>query len=509
MKIFTGAQIRQIDGYTIEYEPINSINLMERASIAIMQAFVSLYSANCPVFIFAGPGNNGGDGIALARHLGLLGYNVKVYILKSENYSPDNLINIQRLGDQGVVYLSYVESPSDFPQISKNGILVDSLFGSGLTRSLSGVAKQLVDYLNDQKADRVAIDIPSGLFTESNPCPNENSVFRADLTITIQFPKLSFFFPENDQYVGKWNVVDIGLHPQAIREISSPYFLVDDEYVLDKFPRRNKFDHKGLRGHCLIIAGSQGMCGAAIISAKSCLMAGAGLVSVHVPQSGLSIVQQALPEAIVVTDTDLHFFTDSNPDKKYNAIAIGPGLGTHKRTIEGFRRFLQKVHCPLVIDADGLNIIAHVPELMELVPQNTIITPHVGEFNRLFGETNSGYGRLALAQEFATKYSIIIILKGAHTQIVCPSGQVYFNSTGNSAMATAGSGDSLTGIIVSLLGQGLKPINAAVLGVYLHGKAADLALDAKGGGSIIAGDISNALSLALGCFNSKFTKKYT
>lgn len=500
MKIFTGAQTRQIDGYTIEHEPIKSIDLMERASVALMQAYVGLYSASCPVSIFAGPGNNGGDGIALARHLVLLGYYVKVYMLKSESYSPDNLINIERLEQQGVVTLSYIASPSDFPQISKNGVVVDSLFGSGLTRPLSEVAEQLVNYLNEQRAERVAIDIPSGLFSENNPCPNENTIFRASVTIAIQFPKLSFFFPENDQYVGQWNVVDIGLHPQAIREISSPYFLVDEQYVFENLPHRNKFDHKGVRGHCLIIAGCHGMYGASIISAKSCLTAGAGLVSVHVPQNGLSIVQQALPEAIVDIDTDKHYFTNANLDEKYNAIAIGPGLGTHKQTIVGFKQFLQKNKYPLVIDADGLNIIARNLELIKLLPQNTIITPHVGEFNRLFGKTDSGYSRLVHAQRFAAQYSIVIVLKGGHTQIVCPNGQVYFNSTGNSAMATAGSGDSLTGIIVSLLGQGLKPIKAAVLGVYLHGKAADLALEAKGGGSIIASDISNALSAALGHF---------
>ncbi len=507
MKIFTGAQTRQIDGYTIEHEPVKSIDLMERASVALMQAYVGLYSASRPVFIFAGPGNNGGDGIALARHLVLLGYYVKVYVLESSSYSPDSLINIERLERQGVVTLSYIDSPSDFPQISKSGVVVDSLFGSGLTRPLSGVAEQLVGYLNEQETDRVAIDIPSGLYSESNPFPNQNTVYRAAVTIAIQFPKVSFFFPENDQYVGQWVVVDIGLHPKAICEVSSPYFLVDEQYIFDNLPHKNKFDHKGLRGHCLIIAGCHGMYGAAIISAKSCLMAGAGLVSVHVPQGGLSIVQQALPEAIVDIDMNEHYFTNANLDGKYNAIAIGPGLGTHPQTMVGFKQFLQKNKCPLVIDADGLNIIATNLELIKLLPQSTIITPHVGEFNRLFGKTNSGYSRLAQAQRFAAQYSIIIVLKGAHTQIVCPSGQVYFNSTGNSAMATAGSGDSLTGIIVSLLGQGLKPIKAAVLGVYLHGKAADLALEAKGGGSIVAADISSALSAALGHFYNQFTKK--
>ncbi|HCY00733.1 MAG TPA: bifunctional ADP-dependent NAD(P)H-hydrate dehydratase/NAD(P)H-hydrate epimerase, partial [Bacteroidales bacterium] len=240
-------------------------------------------------------------------------------MLKSESYSPDNLINIERLERQGVVTLSYIDSPSDFPQVSKSGVVVDSLFGSGLTRPLSGVAEQLVDYLNEQETDRLAIDIPSGLFSENNPCPNQNTIFRAAVTIAIQFPRLSFFFPENDQYVGQWNVVDIGLHPQAIREVSSPYFLVDEQYVFENLSHRNKFDHKGLRGHCLIIAGCHGMYGAAIISAKSCLNAGAGLVSVHVPQNGLSIVQQALPEVIVGIDTDKHYFTNANLDKKYNA----------------------------------------------------------------------------------------------------------------------------------------------------------------------------------------------
>ena len=269
-----------------------------------MRALVDLFSARKPVFIFAGPGNNGGDGIALARHLVLLGYHVKVFILKSDRYSNDNAVNIKRLEHQGIVRPEVIANASDFPSIPINGVVVDSLFGSGLTRPLDGIAKELVSHLNNFSGCRVAIDVPSGLFGEFNPNPNSNTVFRASHTITLQFPKLSFYFPENDKYIGKWQIVDIGLHPNAIEQTLSPYFFVDEATAVTLLPRRNRFDHKGIRGHCLAIAGSKGMYGAAIITAKSCLMAGAGLVTLHLPSNALPIIQQALPEAIVSLDSN-------------------------------------------------------------------------------------------------------------------------------------------------------------------------------------------------------------
>lgn len=497
MKVFTAAQIRQIDRFTIEQEPIKSIDLMERASVAIMRAFVKMFSASKPVFVFAGPGNNGGDGIALARLLVLLGYHVKVFILKSERYSSDNAVNIKRLEFQGIVRPQFIANVSDFPSVPINGVVVDSLFGSGLTRSLDGIAKELVSHLNKFSGYRVAIDVPSGLYGEFNPNPNSNIVFRASHTITLQFPKLSFFFPENDKYLGDWQIVDIGLHPNAIGQTISPYFYVDEATAVTLLPQRNRFDHKGVRGHCLAIAGSKGMYGAAIITAKSCLKAGAGLVTLHVPNNALPIIQQALPEAIVSLDSNPEKFSQVALNNKYSAIAIGPGLGKAAVSVEGFKHLLKQAKKPLVVDADALNILADNPEMLSMLPKGSVITPHLGEFGRLFGNYGSGYERVEAAKRVAIKLGIVIVIKGAFSQVVNTDGMVFFNSTGNPAMATGGSGDSLTGIVLSLLGQGLSSINAAILGVFLHGKAADIALKRKGGGTSLASDIATGLSPAL------------
>ena len=503
MKVFTSAQIRQIDSLTIEQEPIKSIDLMERASVAIMRAFVDLFSARKPVFIFAGPGNNGGDGIALARHLVLLGYHVKVFILKSDRYSSDNAVNIKRLEHQGIVRPEVIANASDFPSIPINGVVVDSLFGSGLTRPLDGIAKELVSHLNKFSGCRLAIDVPSGLYGEFNPNPNNNTVFRASHTITLQFPKLSFFFPENDKYIAKWQIVDIGLHPNAIEQTFSPYFYVDEATAFTLLPWRNRFDHKGVRGHCLAIAGSKGMYGAAIIAAKSCLKAGAGLVTLHVPSNAFPIIQQALPEAIVSLDSDPEKFSQVVLNDKYSAIAIGPGLGKDAVSVEGFKHLLKQAKKPLVVDADALNILADNPEMLSMLPKGSVITPHLGEFSRLFGNYSSGFERVEAAIRVSKEFDIVIVIKGAYTQVVSPDGMVFFNSTGNPAMATGGSGDSLTGIILSLFGQGLSSLNAAILGVFLHGKAADIALKLKGGGTILASDIVTGLSPALADLNGK------
>lgn len=498
MKLIRGSFIGEIDRYTIEHEPIASIDLMERASVAILKAFVAHHSASNAVFIFAGPGNNGGDGLALARHLVLLGYDVRVYVLQSETYSPDHLINIERLKQQGIVRVSYIEDSKTFPQILANSVIVDSLFGSGLTRYLTGLARDLVLYLNSQHAFRVAIDIPSGLFSELNPSSNTNPVFCAHQTITLQFPKLSFFFAENDAFVGDWIVVDIGLHPQAIHDIDSPFFLVDVEQITQLMPCRSKYDHKGDRGHCQIIAGSSGMYGAAILSAKACLNAGAGLVSVHIPSDGLLVMQQALPEVMAQVDAHKEHLSAVDYSDRYTAHALGPGIGTHEDTVAAVTQFIETADKPIVVDADGLNIIAQNPSLLGQLPKNSIITPHVGEFRRLFGNDQTSYSRMETAQEKAAEHQIIIVLKGAHTQIVSPNGDVYFNATGNSAMATAGSGDALTGIIAAFLAQGLLPLNAAILGVYMHGIAGDLAFEKNGFGPIRSGNIVDAIPLAMG-----------
>lgn len=498
MKLFRGSQIPEIDRYTIAHEPIASIDLMERAAEAILYDFINRIGANHPVLVFAGPGNNGGDGLALARMLILLGYHVSVYVLPAERYSHDHLENIKRLDAQGIVKINYLRTPSDFPVIPDDSIIVDSLFGSGLSRYLQGIAAQLVLYLNQQQGYRLAIDIPSGLFSETNPSNNRNPVFSAHETISLQFPKLSFFFAENEKFVGHWRVVNIGLHPQAIAEMDSPFYWVDDFFAAGLLLPVSRFAHKGQKGHCKVIAGSDGMYGAAVLCAKSCLKAGAGLVTAHVPTKGVTALQTALSEVMVSVDANETHFTGVNSNSFYDAYAIGPGLGQHAQTADALVKFIENTQSPMVLDADALNLIAQNPILLSQLPKGSVITPHVGEFNRLFGVDGTGYLRMETAMEKAQAHGIVIVVKGAYTQTVGSCGNVYFNSTGNNAMATAGSGDVLTGIIASFLAQGIPPLEAAVLGVFVHGKSGDLARQNNGGGPITSGQITDAIPMAMG-----------
>jgi NAD(P)H-hydrate epimerase len=502
MKIFTSEQIRYIDANTIKLEPIISVDLMERAAIGLMRWLVINYSPEYPFLIFVGPGNNGGDGLALARLLTSVGFDTKVFLITSSNYSVDHQTNLNRLINQDIINPSYISSYSDFPIIPENAIIIDSLFGSGLTRNLNGVAAELVNYINSSNNHVVSVDIPSGLFSEENPATNSQSVIRADITLTIQFPKLSFFFPENLQYVGKWIAINIDLHPKVIEETSTQFHYIDNEDVKCFYPTRDKFAHKGNFGHCLLIAGSYGMLGAAILSTNACIRAGAGLVTIHIPRLGYSVLQHSIPEALVNVDDNDWYFTGISSLSKYSAIGVGPGLGKESKTITGLKTLLSQVNCPLVIDADGLNILAKIPEMLNILPENSILTPHVGEFKRLFGKSESGYVRLKVALEMASKYKVIILLKGAFSQVVCPNGKVFFNSTGNPGMASGGSGDVLTGIITSLLGQGYSPADAALFAVYLHGKAGDIAAQKIGQSSLKASDIIDCLGDAFLTLNN-------
>lgn len=493
MKIFSTKQIREIDRLTIEKEPISSIDLMERAADAIFRWFAKNICADKKVAIFAGPGNNGGDGLALARMLIECGYVVEVYLLDSNALSADCQINLSRLKNQGVVSPVTIKNEIDFPKDLNNVIIVDALFGSGLTRPLEGTSAKLVDFINKCNTKVISIDIPSGLFGEENPSQNTNPVAKASITLTLQFPKFSFFFAENDQYVGKWIVLSIGLNQEAINSLPALSQFVDLSLVSSIYKQRNKFSHKGSFGHSLIIAGSKGMMGAAVLASASCLKSGAGLVTAHVPQIGYSIIQQSIPEVMVELDDNVNCFSATDNLSKFSAIGIGPGIGKDKATLQGLYNLLKKCKNPLLIDADGLNIIAEHPEFFKMLPLNTIITPHPGEFDRLFGKSLSGYKRLDFAIKMAAVHRIVIVLKGAFTQVVCPDGQVFFNSTGNPGMATAGSGDVLTGIITSLLGQGYDLLDSSILGVYIHGLAGDIAAKEKGLNVITANDIINYL----------------
>ncbi len=497
IKIFATDKIKELDQYTIQNEPISSIDLVERAATVFMHEFCRRYSKQIRIVIFAGQGNNGADALAIARLLIDEGYRVETYLFNpTEHLSYDCELNKQRL--LGMDKIEFTEVKDDFvpPTLGDRDVVIDGLFGSGLNRPLSGGFPALVNYINQSGATVVAIDIPSGLFGEDNRNNESESIIQANLTLTFSFPKLAFFLPENEQYVGEWKVLDISLDPYIVENTPTPYSLVEEEDMAAVFQPRSRFSHKGVFGHALLIAGSQGKMGAALLSARACLRSGAGLLTVHIPQRGEQIMQTAFPEAMLSFDPHQDYFTTVPDTSTYSAIGIGPGLGQHLESAVALERILQPTGKPVVLDADALNLIASNKDLLTRIPPHSILTPHPKEFDRIAGESNNSYERFIKAQTFAIEHKLIVVLKGAYTAICTPLGNVYFNDSGNPGMATAGSGDVLTGIILGLLAQGMEPETAAVSGVFLHGTAGDLAAIYRSEESMIAGDIIEMLGKA-------------
>ena len=489
MKFFTTSQIRLLDQYTIEHEPIASIDLMERAANALYQSVVNKFTVSKPICVVAGPGNNGGDALALARLLLKSGYSVHVQLIRGDLLSPDCETNRRRIISSYPKSLTELTDKFSAPEITRETILIDGLFGSGLSRPLSGIFADAVLWMNETGCKIISIDIPSGLSGEENKLNAKSVIVKAHLTLSLQFPKLAFLMAENDPYIGCWEILDIGIHTDAIEKTDSNLFYLEEKDIAPLLKNRHKYSHKGTFGHAFIIAGSKGMAGASVLSSRAALRSGAGLVTVYGPEVNRIIVQTANPEVIFQTDSPDYFISEKDLNERFNAIAVGPGIGRHSEAIDMLRKFLIKINIPCVIDADGLNIISVHKELLQHIPKNSILTPHPKEFDRLFGESNSSYERLMKAQQASKIYGFILILKGAHTLIVFPNGKLFFNSTGNPGMATAGSGDVLTGIIAGLLAQGYAPEQAAKIAVYLHGRAGDLALTVESEESLIAGDI--------------------
>lgn len=491
MKIFSVEQIRQADQYTIQHEPISSVDLMERAATTVYEWLSPHLNTESKVKIFCGMGNNGGDGLVLARLMYFDWVTPQVYMVRySEKMSPDCEANYQRLLKETKVSVTDIRSESDFPSFTEDEVIIDALFGSGLNRPVEGLAAQLIDFLNHQKAIRVAIDIASGLFAD-RPSP-EAAVFRADYTLTFQVPKLAFFMPENDASVGHLEVLDIQLHPQFLDEVTTLNFLVNKKMMNGIIHHRPKYSHKGTYGHALLIAGSPGKLGAGLLSTKACLRTGVGLLSVNLPLSYIELAI-AIPEAMYYYLDDENSWDGLNG---FSALGVGPGLGTEEASAVKLRRIIQTSQVPMVLDADALNILSENKTWLSFLPARAILTPHPKEFERLFGKTSNSFERLELLREMATKHNLIIVLKGAHTAVAMPNGAVFFNSTGNPGMATAGSGDVLTGMILSLLAQHYSPEEAAMLGVYLHGLAGDLAADETGQEALMASDIIDHIGKA-------------
>ncbi len=490
MKILDAPEIRKVDAYTIENEPIKSIDLMERAARQCFLSIKKRLKSRQRVMLFCGMGNNGGDGLAIARMLAGTGHEVEVYkVLHATQASTDFLINEKRLEKVRRAKLFELDKYSVLPEIEKNDLVIDALFGSGLNRPLKGLPAKVVQHINASGAVVVAIDLPSGLFCEDNRGNDPQSIIRADYTLTFQLPKLSFLLPGNDRYVGHWEVLDIGLHPEAIQQAETKNYLLDVNGIKSFYHPRRKFSHKGHYGHALLLAGSYGKAGAAILAGHAALRTGVGLLTAHLPAGLVPIMQACLPEAMCTADEGHSIITHPGDVSKFDAIAIGPGIGKDTQTANAFKLLIQNSTTPLLIDADGLNLLAENPTWMSFLPGGSILTPHPKEFERLAGKYNDDFERLEIARAFALKYQVYLVLKGAHTMIVTPDGKTYFNTTGNPGMATGGSGDVLTGIILGWLAQGYAPLQSALMGVYLHGLAGDMAASRMGFEGMLAGDI--------------------
>jgi len=496
MKFFTTSQISEIDQYTIENEPIEAIDLMERASEQLDRWIERHFDITHRIAVFAGPGNNGGDALAVSRMLIEENYKVDVFIPDaSKKFTDSFLINLNRLKKQVVIKAINWIIDELLPELDGYDLIIDGLYGSGLSRPLSGFPAQLVQHLNLSGLPIIAIDMPSGLMGEDNSGNDPKTIINASYTLAFQFPKLSFFFKENERFTGQWEVLPIGLHPDAIDKTETSRYCSDLKTMVSILKPREIFSHKGTYGHALLVAGSYGKIGAAVLAAKGCLRSGVGLLTIHIPKSGNQIVQIAVPEAMVSMDESELVISDIPLSSKYKAIGIGPGIGKAGVTENALRFLLENYRNPVVLDADALNLLSGQPDMIKLLPEGSILTPHPLEFERLAGHVESDSERLTLALNFARINRIVLVLKGAYTTIVLPDGNCWFNCTGNPGMATGGSGDVLTGILTGLLAQGYTSGEAAILGVYLHGLSGDLAVLNSGMSeeSLLASDIADQL----------------
>ncbi|MDO7873387.1 NAD(P)H-hydrate dehydratase [Hymenobacter sp. ASUV-10] len=508
MKILSAAQTRDLDQATMQEQGITSVELMERAAQALSAWFYEQYGyGEIPeILLLCGPGNNGGDGLALARLLQEANFRVRVALLPADKHSTDWQHNRQRLPRAVPVA---VLDPANLLPITKGTVVVDALFGTGLSRPLTGAAAAVVQWLNEAHAPVLAIDLPSGLFADQ-PQPADSPVVRATHTVTFGLPKLAMLLPQNAAFVGEWTVEDIGLSTAFIEQADTPWHLTrlpQETTIITNpprllydvsLPRRDKFAYKNTFGHALLLAGSQGKMGAAVLAAGACLRGGVGLLTVAVPGGGYDILQTTRPEAMCLPDKHADYITELPDLAPYQAVGIGPGLGQDAASLAVLRQLLRTAKVPLVLDADALNLLGSHRTLLKLLPPDTVLTPHVGEFARLTEKARDDYHRLELLRTFAREHRCIVVLKGAYTAVADRDGQLYFNTTGNPGMASGGSGDVLTGLLLALRAdQRLAPLPAVRLAVLAHGHAADLAVQTTGEAGLVAGDLVAHIGPAL------------
>ncbi len=492
MKILSATQTQKAEAFTIANESISGIDLMERASRQLYFWFDENVSRDLPIYIYCGKGNNGGDGLALSRMLLCAGWDVVTVIIQfSENASEDFTLNLERLKKVSSILVE-VQSLEDMPPLPYEAVVVDAILGSGLNKPLHGLIADVVEVLNGGYNAIISIDIPTGLFSNENQGSLLRKVIDANVTLTFQFPFLSFMFPETGSLVGQFEVLDIGLSQEFLDSLVCQYHFVTLPEIEWLFSPKKKIDYKGTCGHAVIIGGSKGKMGAVTLSSRACLKSGAGLVTAGVPSEGMPVIQNTVPEIMAVDIMNMEI------DSKLT-YAFGPGLGTNKLTSDRLIELLKQINTPVILDADALNILS-ANTLWRHVPNNSILTPHMGELARMVGVQDSGLEYLNATQTFADKYGLFIVVKGPHTAIVSPNAETQFNSTGNQGMGTAGSGDVLTGMVASFLAQGYEPRNAAILGVYFHGLSGDIAALENGFSGLIASDIINHIPSAIKSF---------
>lgn len=498
MKILSAKEIRSVDEYTIANEPIASIDLMERAALACERKLLKMIDHDDSVFVFSGKGNNGGDGMAIARLLYERGFNVRLIVTHyTDKFSNDAQTNYNLFRTKFPAQLVEVTHVDELNKLELNqeSIIIDALFGTGLNKPVEGLAAEVVDFINNSPGRVISIDMPSGLYADESSANNKHIV-KANCVITLQLPKLAFFMPENCHYVQSFEAADIGLSSAAIDLQRSACFVLQKETVSGLLRPRNKFDHKGTFGHGLLMAGSKGKAGAAIISAKACLRSGAGLLTLHSVSEVTNALLHHLPEAMSNCDQHNSFITEVPKLDNFDAIGFGPGVGTQTDTETALKKILQFYSGPIVIDADGLNILSENKTWLSFLPPSVILTPHVKEFERLAGKSSDDFDRLKMLREFSLKNKCIVILKGAYSTIAMPDGSLYFNTSGNPGLAKGGSGDALTGIILGLLTRGYNAPQSALIGTFIHGFAADRCAKKMSYESILANDVIEQLPRA-------------
>lgn len=485
MKIFSVEKIKELDKLTIEKQQISSLELMERAALQAFLWLVNHFQDKKTIYhLFCGVGNNGGDGLVIARMLKQNYFDVHVYVVPfNDHYSEDFKTNLHRLKECNLTY-EVIDSDAEFPLIDENHIIIDAIFGIGITREMDSWLQLLIQKINYHNSFKVAIDVPSGLFLHQKT----TVAIHSDVVLTFQFPKLAFYLPENENFIEEIVFLPIDLDIKSIESIPTNYYYTDLSEIKKRYKPISKFSHKGRQGHVLLIGGCFGKIGAMVLASQAALRSGCGLATVFIPKCGYDILQTAIPEAMVITDESYYKISKIAFNFQPKAIGIGMGIGQDTETSQAFYHFLKSNSIPLVIDADALNILSEHQEWLNLLPKNSILTPHPKELERLIGIWNDDFDKIEKVKVFAKTYTLVVLVKGAYTLIINEKN-VYVNSSGNQALATGGSGDVLSGMITSFLAQGYTALDAALLGVYFHGRTADIAMNDMGYEGFIASDI--------------------